>query len=188
MSQLGWQLMALKSSQLGGLEIPRISVQRMHKFIEACSSGRYGGLAAYRPGQAASPTMTAEALACRYFLGQLVTDPTADEAAQFIVRQLPGDGEIDYYLWYYATLSLYQHGGKHWELWNRSIQRQLTRTQLTSGQNAGSWDPNGKWCGYGGRVFSTSLATMCLEVYYRYLPLMREQVAWNTDPQAAPQR
>jgi hypothetical protein len=26
------------------------------------------------------------------------------------------------------------------------------------------------WGGYGGRVYTTSLAAMCLEVYYRYAP------------------
>ena len=181
MSQFGWQVMALKSAQIGGTTIPTETVQRMKVFLDLCSSGQHMGLAAYRPRQSPSPTMTAEALACRYFLGQSVEDWTADEAAEFIVRQPPGSGEIDYYLWYYATLSLYQRGGPHWEQWNRQLQKQLLGTQMEQGNHAGSWEPNGKWCGYGGRVFSTALATMCLEVYYRYLPMLREQVAWNDE-------
>ena len=36
---------------------------------------------------------------------------------------------------------------------------------------AGSWTPDGVWGGYGGRVYSTAMAALCLEVYYRYLPL-----------------
>lgn len=181
MSQFGWQVMALKSAQLGGATIPSQTVERMKVFLESCSSGQYSGLASYRPRQQPSATMTAEALACRYFLGQAVATQTASEAADFILQETPGSGEVDYYLWYYATLSLYQRGGQSWETWNRQLQNQLTRSQLQDGNHAGSWEPNGKWCGYGGRVFSTSMATMSLEVYYRYLPLMREQVAQNRE-------
>lgn len=179
MSQFGWQLMALKSAQLGGVSVPSSTVQRMNTFLASCASGPAGGLASYRPRQAPSPTMTAESLVCRYFLGQPFSDELANEAAEFIARQPPGTGDIDYYLWYYGTLALYQRGGDAWPTWNRALQRQLTSTQVRRGHQAGSWEPNGKWCGYGGRVFSTALATMCLEVYYRYLPVVREQVAWR---------
>ena len=36
---------------------------------------------------------------------------------------------------------------------------------------AGSWDPICIWGGYGGRVYSTAMSALCLEVYYRFLPL-----------------
>ena len=32
----------------------------------------------------------------------------------------------------------------------------------------GSWDPLDPWSPEGGRVYSTAILTMCLEVYYRY--------------------
>ena len=32
----------------------------------------------------------------------------------------------------------------------------------------GSWDPKDPWGEEGGRVYSTALMTLCLEVYYRY--------------------
>ena len=31
--------------------------------------------------------------------------------------------------------------------------------------------PNTVWGGCGGRIYTTAMATLCLEVYYRYLPL-----------------
>ena len=47
----------------------------------------------------------------------------------------------------------------------------LVAEQVTKGQNVGSWDPKGPWGPYGGRVYSTAMAALCLEVYARYLPL-----------------
>jgi hypothetical protein len=47
----------------------------------------------------------------------------------------------------------------------------LLSTQLESGPTAGSWDPKDKWEQSGGRLYSTSLRVLMLEVYYRHLPL-----------------
>ncbi len=35
-------------------------------------------------------------------------------------------------------------------------------------QYKGSWDPIGPWGGDGGRVYSTAIMALCLEVFYRY--------------------
>ena len=32
----------------------------------------------------------------------------------------------------------------------------------------GSWDPDCAWGGVGGRVYSTAMVALCLEVYHRY--------------------
>ena len=37
----------------------------------------------------------------------------------------------------------------------------------------GSWVPVDVWAKIGGRVYSTALCTLSLEVYYRYLPMYR---------------
>ena len=44
---------------------------------------------------------------------------------------------------------------------------------MQEGELAGSWHPNCRWGGYGGRVYSTAMATLSLEVYFRYLPIYR---------------
>ncbi len=177
MSQFGWQIMALRSAHSAGVAIPPESIQRANRFIQLCSSGRYGGLASYRPGQPPSETMTAESLACRYFVGQSVPESIAGEAADYIARQPPGSGDVNYYLWYYGTLAMFQSGSGHWSNWNESLQRQLLQTQITSGSNRGAWPANGKWSGYGGQVYSTAMGTLCLEVYYRYAQFNRIRVA-----------
>ena len=40
--------------------------------------------------------------------------------------------------------------------------------QKGTGARTGSWDPIGCWGDDGGRVYSTAMLAMCLEVYYRY--------------------
>ena len=84
---------------------------------------------------------------------------------------MPGSGPTDFYYYYYATLAVYQRQGSDWDRWNKALQRELLRDQRRDGAAAGSWDPDAMWGSYGGRVYSTALGALCLEVYYRYLPL-----------------
>ena len=58
-----------------------------------------------------------------------------------------------------------------WQKWNQEVRQFLVTRQHKTGPLAGSWDPTGPWSEAGGRVLSTCLATLTLEVYYRYLPL-----------------
>ena len=170
MSQFGWKVMALHSAALGSVNVDHNTKQRMKKFLATCQTGQHGGLASYRPNEGPSTTMTAEALVCKYFLRQPIELTSLAEAKQRILSELPTTTKPNLYYWYYATLALYHAGGEDWDQWNHQLQRVLLSQQQSSGTHAGSWEPNGMWAGYGGRVYSTALATMCLEVYYRYQP------------------
>ncbi len=173
-SLLGWQLMALKSGELAGIPISEHTRQGALRYLNAASSGQHGGLAAYRPVERPSRPMTAEALACRQFLGTGPHAAAAREAAQYLLDELPGEGEKNFYYWYYGTLAMYSLQGDQWQRWNAALQTVLLRTQRKSGPATGSWDPDTVWGGYGGRVYTTAMATLSLEVYYRYLPLFVE--------------
>jgi hypothetical protein len=171
-SQLGWQVMSLKSAELGGLVLPPETRAGMAKFLGTVSSGRSGGLACYQPTRPLpTRSMTAEALACRKFLGVSTSPELVVEASNFILQEPPGVGLTNHYYWYYATLALHQTQGEPWRRWNEALQSKLLATQRHDGSWAGSWDPDPVWGRCGGRVYSTSLCTLCLEVYYRYLPL-----------------
>ena len=174
MSQFGWQVMALRSAELAGIEIPSATRDGMLRFLRRSRAGPQGGLAAYRAGERPSRTMTAEALACRYFLRVPPTQARVDEAMDLIHLELPGTGRVNLYYWYYATLALFHGQDPGWERWNDALQDQLLSSQRPNGQLGGSWDPDTVWGGYGGRVYSTALAALCLEIYYRYLPLFDE--------------
>lgn len=172
-SQLGWQWMFLKSAGMAGVPTPPGCRDGIERYLQSVASGRYGGLAAYRPGQDPTRTMTAEALVCRLFLGQQGTLANV-EAADYLLGQLPGKSEVNFYYWYYATLGLYQVHDTRWRRWNEAVATELVRRQRRDASAAGSWDPDPVWGSYGGRVYSTALAALCLEVYYRFLPLYIE--------------
>lgn len=174
MSQFGWQVLALHSAKLGGAHVPQATIDRMNRFLESCSSGIGGGLASYRPGHGPSTAMTAEALMCRYFLNQNIAHSTLGEATRRISSDLPGTSRVNLYYWYYGTLAMYHSGGAEWQRWNQHLKQALLPLQERHGSLAGSWAPDGVWGGYGGRVYSTALATLNLEVYYRYLPVFQQ--------------
>ncbi len=91
-----------------------------------------------------------------------------------------GPSETNLYYDYYATQVMRHWGGPEWEKWNPKMRDHLVATQMAEGHEAGSWhfhDPRGD---RGGRLYSTAMAVMILEVYYRYLPLYR-QVAVEKD-------
>lgn len=185
-SQLGWQLMVLKSAELAGVRIPAEAKHRARQFLESVSSGESGGLASYRPHEPPTRTMTAEALWCKQFLGIEKDHPACREAADFVLGELPGASQTNLYYWYYATLAMYQLQGRDWSVWNAAITKTLTGSQFRDGPLAGSWDPDPVWGNYGGRVYSTALGALCLEVYYRFLPLHMGEAAANAASGSVP--
>lgn len=169
-SQLGWQFMALRSAELAGIPIPDQTRQGIIRYLQSVAMGTRGGIAAYQPRKPPSRTMTAEALVCWQFLGLAREHPACNEAGDYLLGALPSEGP-NFYYWYYATLATHQLQGEYWRRWNESVRTQLLATQQKTGEWAGSWGPDPLWGGYGGRVYSTALGALCLEVYYRYLPL-----------------
>lgn len=185
MSQFGWQVMALKSAELAGITIPGETRAGMIRFLRSCSKGEHGGLASYRPAERASETMTAEALSCRFFLGIQRDERAVQEATNYLGQRLPSGGQANLYYWYYGTIGLFQaqlapsgtgqaFNQIAWQQWNEALQQQLLARQQRSGDDAGSFSPDTVWGSYGGRVYSTAMATLCLEVYYRYLPVYEQ--------------
>lgn len=175
MSMFGWQLMALKSAEIAGISTPEPTKTKMVQFLKERSQGPNKGLAGYRiaGGQQLPPTdsMTAEALFCKQILGISRTNPASTEAVNHMMQRLPRPSSHNLYYWYYGTLAMYQFGGPQWRQWNEQLRDSLIDEQRARGHQAGSWDPKPPWGPYGGRIFSTALSTLCLEVYYRFLPL-----------------
>lgn len=176
-SILGWIVMGLKSARDTGVPIPDQESARAGALVwlDKVAAGDHRGLARYQPGEPVTPTMTAEAWVCRQFLGQGGPGPASDEAAASLLDHESDRGSTNFYYWYYATLALFQHGGKPWTQWNALIRDRVVELQRTSGHQTGSWDPDGSLYGAKcGRIYCTTLAVLTLEVYYRYLRLHDE--------------
>ncbi|MEN6663703.1 MAG: hypothetical protein ABFD85_06845 [Phycisphaerae bacterium] len=170
-SVVGWQVMALKSARLAGLDIPEEPFELARGWLERVGGGTHGGLYGYTGKGASSPAMVAEGMFCQQLMGLPPTLPRMDESAKYLGENLPSTGPRNFYYWYYACLAMYQHQGEGWEKWNSDIQKLLLTSQIMQGDPAGSWDPNDTYGSYTGRVITTAMATLSLEVYYRYLPM-----------------
>jgi len=165
--------MALTSARMAGVRVPAAAFDGIERWLARVSSGKNGGKFRYQ-NNILSPTtrtMTAEGMFCRQLTGTPRDRPSMDEAAQYILTSLPDIKDVNYYYWYYATLALFQHGGKEWETWNDHMKSTLLKLQVGEGDNKGSWSVKSKYGANGGRVMSTTMSILSLEVYYRYLPM-----------------
>jgi len=117
--------------------------------------------------------MTAVGLLCRFFMGQDPKEnPIMEKHANLLLKRLPewdpeGKG-TDMYYWYYGSYAMFQMGGTHWKKWKKAMEKAVLNSQRKDGDYKGSWDPVGPWGYSGGRVYSTALLVLCLEVYFRY--------------------
>jgi hypothetical protein len=169
-SVVGWQVMALTSARMAGLRVPEESFDLARKWFDGIGAGPHRGLYGYT-GANPTHTMTAEGMFCQQLMGLRPENPRMIEAAEYLKTAVPDPRRPGYYYWYYGCLSLYQHQGPIWEMWNQEMKKSLLSMQVRNGSSAGAWPASGQWTQRGGLVMSTAMATLSLEVYYRYLPM-----------------
>ncbi len=180
-SVVGWQLMALRSGQMGYLIVPEAVLTKVSAFLDSVQTDKLGGRYGYRPGHHPTPAMTAEALLCRQYLGWPKGHRGMRSGVRYLLREHPPQAERpNIYYWYYATQVMHHYGGSTWANWNRKMREALTSLQEDSGHAAGSWAPQGGHSRIGGRIYMTSLAICTLEVYYRHLPIYQTN-AWRPE-------
>jgi hypothetical protein len=122
-----------------------------------------------------SEAMTAVGVFLRLLLGESAsTSPLVRSGAELIQRLPPrwdpSSGAIDMYYWYYGTLATFQVGGEAWAKWNAALLDQVLPAQRLDGDPCGfrgSFDPIDPWGPDGGRVYSTAILTLALEVSAR---------------------
>ncbi|MCZ7646400.1 MAG: zf-HC2 domain-containing protein [Planctomycetota bacterium] len=196
-SVTGWNVMALKSAKIAGLRIEPASLEGALRWIHAAQDLKgapaggdaaywEGGLVWYRgtldqPGGHQNMALASIGALTRLFVAAEGPDSAGVAGpCNLMLKHLPakypsgydaGDQNGNLYYWYYATLVAFQKGGDHWAQWNEAMKKTLLNAQRKDGDFDGSWDP--QWPCFGGRVMTTALGAMCLEVYYRYLPLYR---------------
>lgn len=176
-SIVGWQIMALKSGYLGLLQINPATIKGATKFLNSMQAdgGAYYG---YRAPSNALGT-TAVGLLCRMYMGWDRDKPALEKGVQYLAQQGPKLNNI--YYCYYATQVLHQYDGPDgplWKEWNTKMRDSLVASQSKKGHETGSWFAKGDHgSDAGGRLYWTSMATMTLEIYYRYMPIYQQKSA-----------
>lgn len=173
------QVMALKSAEHAGISVPTRTWQGITHYLDSVQvdgRGRYGYEIQKKSYQA---SITAMALLSRLYLGWTRDDGDLREGIRLLDRKGPYD---NLYYNYFATQVMRHWGGDEWTRWNTRLRDDLVRWQESDGPEAGSWTPRNRadYSVAGGRLLTTCLATLTLEVYYRYEPLLPE------DNQASP--
>ena len=200
LSVTGWQLLALRSGELAGLNVPPQTYERIRECVEQCRDEE-GRQALFRYNPWASPTdprtrhgrqpstvMTSVGLLAQLQLGSDRTNPQIRAAGDHLLANLPRHGATaevaatgtlgnpgrDTYYWYYATQAMFHLGDEYWQAWHEQLFPLLIESQTASGPLAGSWDARqpvpDKWATYGGRLYVTAMNLLSLEVANRHLP------------------
>src|SRR5207245_505666 len=109
-----WQVMALKSGQMSGLNVPNITLRGAEKWLDSCESSDKGGYG--YTGPQATPTMSSVGLLCRQYLGTPRRHPGLRNGCEKLKATPPGTGGL--YYDYYATQVMHHMGGDYWDFWN----------------------------------------------------------------------
>jgi hypothetical protein len=176
-SIVGWQIQALASAKLAEIKFEKDKVYKeANKFLESVSTdsgSKYG----YRE-KGASQTLTPVGLLSRYYMGEMnPRHPAYGRGVDFIKQFPPQKGYFDMYYYYYATQVIHFYEGPDWhKFWNPKMRDLLIDLQNKGGGDdvRGSWDKDQGFMGTAcGKLGTTCLALLTLEVYYRHLPLYK---------------
>ncbi|MCI0704184.1 MAG: terpene cyclase/mutase family protein [Planctomycetia bacterium] len=186
-SIVGWQIQALHAAKLAGLDVDQKVIQKAIEFLDFASSGQNKSAYGYLDKGRAAPatSLTAVGLLCRYYIDDWRSETAGfAEGSKGLMKRVPSAGDqwpiLDLYYYYYATQVVRYHGGDEWKTWNEGLKKDgskggmadwLIELQVKDPAKRGSWDPEPGWIGRGcGRLGTTCLCLLTLEVYYRYDP------------------
>ncbi len=180
-----WMVGALSAARAGGYRVEESAFQGARAWFDSVTDETTGRVGYEAKGNLSSRTaanekypresgeaLTAAALWARILCGQRLEEPQLASHLALLVTKppayQPGALDRDLYYWYYGTYATFQMGGPAWEAWNQALKGALLAWQSQAGHAHGSFEPDDAWGYAGGRVYSTALAALSLEVYFRY--------------------
>ncbi|MBI5359584.1 MAG: HEAT repeat domain-containing protein [Planctomycetes bacterium] len=171
-SVVGWQVFALKSAEVSGLDVPASAIEGASNWLDFVCIEDTGWVGYQQPGVGTS-AIAAVGIMCRCLLGWRADSPFLQRSARIVAEDKQwNDKSLNYYFVYQATLAMYQMGGKFWGDWNKKMSDYMIGVQIDKGCEKGSWDVDFAEH-YKSRVYTTALSALSLEVPYRYLPFAR---------------
>jgi hypothetical protein len=187
----GWQVQALHAARLGkDLVVPAATVKKTVEFLDVAGAGKLKAMYGYTDNAGAAPgtSLSAIGLMCRHRIDGWAPDHDGmAEGVKGLMKRAPVKAAAtpNMYFYYYATQVVRTAGGDEWATWNEGrkdaegvrkggLRDWLVDLQIKKdGPNQGSFDPDPDYIGRScGRLGTTALAVLTLEVYYRY-PLLR---------------
>jgi hypothetical protein len=195
-SIVGWQIQALTAAKLSkDIVVDDKVLKRAVGFLEIASKGSRKAEYGYTDNTTARPgtSLTAVGLLCRYYLDGWGPDNAGmAEGVVGLMRRAPTQKPAlpDMYFYYYATQVVHFFEGEEWKTWNEGPKQAdgtrkggmrdwlVTTQDKKNGPNLGSWDPEAGFIGGScGRLGTTAMCVLTLEVYYRHLPLYKRKDA-----------
>ena len=191
-SVTAWCCQALKAAKMAGLQNSELegSITAAVECLRKALFWPEHGTFTYTPND-----RTLEGLTCAGVLSlQLLGAANADETKRglaWLEQNASCDwrnpwGRSPLYYWYYTTQAKFHAGGETWRKWNAQFARALVENQTVlkgagvDGRDIGFWkavSPQEYCVNY---VYNTTLCTLQLEVYYRYLPTYQPTEPVNT--------
>jgi hypothetical protein len=187
-SATSWQIQALIAAEAAGIQPPNLKAA-MEKAVAGTTYLYKGeGEWFYRKGSAiktwnrGGPVISGAMILSLQLLGRK-NDPMVSDGLRYlndfgvtewdaawtnpINKSLPAT-----YEWYYNTQAIFQRGGSRWKRWNADFAPMLIKHQNDEGWWRGPGQQEGEET-----IYSTSLCTLALQVYYRILPSFHQEKA-----------
>ncbi len=155
-------------------------------FFEVGRGQSFEHFTGYNAREGSRPPMTALGLMCYILMDRRRSHPFCIGAANTLLKNIPeydersnkikyvAGAEYPIYYWYYGSLAMYQMGGTFWRKWSRPLLTEgIPNTQVKGDVcERGSWGCD-NLDSIGGRVYTTAMAVLTLETFYRYLPVLQ---------------
>ncbi|HVX10561.1 MAG TPA: prenyltransferase/squalene oxidase repeat-containing protein [Pirellulales bacterium] len=171
----GWAMLALKTAKEADLPVQDATLTRMLAFFKQLSDP-LTGRTHYQGVTYVSDATTGVGMMVDEFVKHEPDSELVHLASSYLADQAEGQWggaakqPSDHYLWYNCTLAMFMAGGDNWDRWNKVVRDYIVSLQLHGENcNRGSWEPHDDhWGSIGGRVYTTALGVLTLEVYYRF--------------------
>ncbi len=167
------QVMALRAAERSGIAVPKPTWQGVSFYLDSVAVDREGRYGYEAQKKAFDISVTSMALLSRMYSGWQRDDGDLRKGVALLDRKGPYD---NLYYCYFASQVMKNWGGPEWQRWNERLRDDLVAWQDREGDAAGSWAPRDRsdTSVSGGRLLTTCLATLTLEVYYRNQSVFEE--------------
>ena len=184
LSITGWHIQALKACKLSGIDFRNLdrSAREALDYVgdRQASDGGFGYTGTNAAGKLSTKSLTGVGM-LSYQMWDQGSKAAVRRGAKYALDQMRIDWNsphCDLYAHYYLAQAMFQRGGSEWSQYQPAFHRAISENQ----SDDGSWPVPGNGAKVeatgalftnntaDGRHYRTALATLMLEVYYRYLP------------------